>query len=69
MILEDWDDEDILDAILEDSFDDSILVTLDDWRIICKVRDQHKALVSSQTWKDLCARRGYVLKRLNQRNK
>ena len=61
------DDDEILNAINDESIPDSDLVSAVCWKVICQVRGRKYALVDQEAWQSLCARRGYVLHRRNPR--
>ena len=67
MSVEDMDDEEIVEAINDNSIDDADLVSRDGWRIICQVRGRNFSQVDEEAWEDICKRRGYVLYRRNPR--
>jgi hypothetical protein len=67
MSLEYMDDDDIVDAINDESIADEDLVSREGWRIICMVRGRNFSAIDAEAWQSLCGRRGYLLYRRNPR--
>ena len=67
MGIDDMDDEEIVEAINDNSIDPEDLVSRDGWRIICQVRGRNFNEIDEEAWEDLCKLRGYHLYRRNSR--
>ncbi|GAA1740476.1 hypothetical protein GCM10009809_39990 [Isoptericola hypogeus] len=60
-------DRQVVRAINSDSISSEDLVSREGWKLICQVRGRNFAAVNEVAWQDLCARRGYLLRRGNSR--
>jgi hypothetical protein len=67
MDIDEMEEDEIVDAINDESIDDSDLVSAEGWRTICQVRGRNFSQIDEVAWQSLCARRGYVLYRRNPR--
>ena len=67
MLLDNWDQEEILDSIKGNDFTSAVLVSNECWKTICSVRCRNLGQIDDEEWKALCATRGYLLSRQNSR--
>jgi len=60
-------DDGILDDIVRIGVPEEALVRICCWAQVCRVRVDHSTTVSDDVWRQLCARRGYLMGRQNPR--